>query len=818
MDRLRALRDYGLRHCGLMTFLLGLLLSAAIFVPVMVENDGIFMYYGDFNAQEIPFYQLVHDEILRGNTGWTSLTDLGSSLFSSYSFYLTGSPFFWITLLFPSAAVPYLMGPLFMLKFACAGLTAYLYLKRYVNSPAFAAVGGLLYAFSGFSIYNIFFFHFHEPMIVFPLLLLAVDEFMYENRRGVLAPAVFAACIINYYFFAGMAVFVVIYWFILVFTNNYKIDLKKLSLLAFEVIIGFLATAFLILPTVLFISGNPRLSVLPDGYDALVYNMPQRYWYIILSFFFPPELAAQPNFTPSAGCNWASVSGWLPLLSMTGVIGYMQLKKRDWLKKLILLLIVMALVPVLNSVFQMLNSSIYYARWFYMLILMFTLATVRALENSETDWLRAVNWSTGITVATAFLIGIMPNTIYDEDENPTTYVGVMEYIARYWIYVAIALLGIFVFTLIIIRYKNRKTKLACAVTAGICIISLLSSTYIVQTGNCLDRADKEFISINALNCSDNLELDDIQNVRSDFYECNDNLAMYWQIPSINAFHSVVTPSIMQFYKKIGITRDVASRPDTEHYGLRGLLSCKYLFDVLADDKNYPFMNDEGKTKMPEWKYLKTVNGCRVFENKQFIPMGFMYDSFITEQELENIDKQYRSEAILKSLTLSPDTALKYSGITGYTDSDIKAIKNDEKKGTLKFDSKTKKYKYGKYEYIDDCTKLRENSCTNFSYNKEGFSAVIDNKGKENFVFFSVPYDKGWKAYVNGEETEIIKSNVGFMSVIVPADKKSNIVFKYSSYGFPIGIIISIICGIIFFMYIAALVFLKFRSRGKRGNK
>lgn len=817
MNKLRTLRDYSSRHCGLTVFLLGLLLSAAIFVPVMIENDGIFMYYGDFNAQEIPFYQLVHDEILRGNTGWTSLTDLGSSLFSSYSFYLIGSPFFWITLLFPSAVVPYLMGPLFMLKFACASLTAYLYLKRYVQNRTFAVAGGLLYAFSGFSIYNIFFFHFHEPMIVFPLLLLAVDKFMYENRRGLLALTVFASCLVNYYFFAGMAAFVAIYWFMLVFTNNYKINLKKIVLLAFEVIVGFLATAFLILPTVLFISGNPRLSVLPDGYDALVYNMPQRYWYIILSFFFPPELAAQPNFTPSVSCNWASVSGWLPLVSMTGVIGYLQLRKRDWIKKLILLLIVMALIPVLNSVFQMLNSSIYYARWFYMLVLILALATIRALEDNEVDWIRAVRWTTGITASIAILIGIMPNTIYDDNDNPITYVGVMDYIARYWIYVAIALVGILAFTLIITRYKNEKIKLAYAVIAGICLVSLLSSTYIVQTGNSLDSADKEFLSINGLNRSDRLELDDIQNVRSDFYECPDNLAMYWQIPSINAFHSVVPPSIMEFYKAVGISRDVVSRPDTEHYGLRGLLSCKYLFDMLADDDDNKFMNDEGKTKMPAWKYLKTVNGCRVFENEQYIPMGFMYDSFITQQELEKIDRQYRSEAMLKSLTLPLDVIQKYSDITGYTDDDIKAIKKDEKKKSHKFDSKTRQYKYGKYEYIDDCAKLRENACTDFGYSSEGFSATIDNKGDENFVFFSVPYDKGWSAFVNGEKAEIIKSNVGFMSVIVPANEKSEIVFKYSSYGFHMGIIISVLCGIIFVMYIAVLVFAKFFRRSKKGT-
>ena len=36
----------------------------------------------------------------------------------------------------------------------------------------------MLYSFSGFSIYNIFFNHFHEAMVFFPLLLAALDEHM----------------------------------------------------------------------------------------------------------------------------------------------------------------------------------------------------------------------------------------------------------------------------------------------------------------------------------------------------------------------------------------------------------------------------------------------------------------------------------------------------------------------------------------------------------------------------------------------------------------------------------------------------------------
>ena len=153
------------------------------FSPVYHNGGGVFYYYGDFNVQEIPFYQLVHDAVRNGDMGWMHNVDLGTDMLSSFSFYLLGSPFFWLTIPFPSEAVPYLIGPLLILKFGCASLSAYLYLKRYVADRNFALVGGLLYAFSGFSIYNVFFFHFHEPMIMFPLLLAALDAFIYDGKK-----------------------------------------------------------------------------------------------------------------------------------------------------------------------------------------------------------------------------------------------------------------------------------------------------------------------------------------------------------------------------------------------------------------------------------------------------------------------------------------------------------------------------------------------------------------------------------------------------------------------------------------------------------
>ena len=161
----------------LSVFLTALLCAAVIFVPFIIEGHGNFTFFGDFNVQQIPFYKMCHEAVRSGNIKWSFTTDLGANFIGSYSFYLLGSPFFWLTIPFPTNMVPYLMGPLLILKFALAAFTAYLYIRRFTKTAAAAQIGGLLYAFSGFSVYNVFFNHFNQGFFVFKTMSIILFTF-----------------------------------------------------------------------------------------------------------------------------------------------------------------------------------------------------------------------------------------------------------------------------------------------------------------------------------------------------------------------------------------------------------------------------------------------------------------------------------------------------------------------------------------------------------------------------------------------------------------------------------------------------------------
>ena len=795
------------KNYTLLSFLYGCLVAAVIVIPVIIASKGYFLYYGDFNVQQIPFYTLVHDSVLNGETSWSYLTDLGSNFVGSYTFYNLTSPFFLFTLLFPTKAVPYLMGPLLILKLGLATMTGYIYLRRYVRDKRFGVIGAIAYAFSGFSIYNIFFFHFHEAIIIFPLLLSAVDEFMLTKRKGVLCLAVFSACFLNYYFFFGMVVFTAIYYFVKLSTKAYRFEVKQFLLMAFECVLGVMMACATLLPSIAAITDNSRVSDFLTGYNALLYDVPQRYMHILTSMFFPPDIPARANFTPDSNSNWSSVALFIPLFTMTFVISYLQTHKKSWLRRLVIILLFIAGVPILNSAFQAFNEC-YYARWFYMLTLMMVLCTVVSLENIRScDFKRAFKWSASITIALSLSIGLMVKEKYDESGIKAFSLGLENNALRFWIYVAISALSLLCIFIAVKYFSKNKESFIRVIAIMLCVFSVSYSEYILFLGKSETDHSDEFVIDYALNFGEDIRINDIKNVRSDFYDSMDNIGMFWQIPSIQAFHSIVPASTMDFYNTIGSERDVASRPETKFYGIRGLLSVKYLFDAYGDDSS--FVNSDGGKLMPGYKHIGKQNGFDIYENKYYVPMGFMYDKFLSEEEFKDLSDNVKHLAMMKAMVLSQQQMQKYSEITGYTDGMYLYLNEQHKADKPQnlaypdyenFQSITNTFQYSYEDYFTDCKNRKATACDSFSYTKNGFTATITNDGDDNLLFFSVPYDKGFKAYVNGEETEIEKVNIGFMAVKVNGHKTSQIDFVYTTPLLKEGIIISCIGFLVFAFY------------------
>ena len=763
----------------LSTFVIALITAAALFVPYMIMGEGYFIFYGDFNVQMIPFYKEAHRAIKAGDIFWSWNTDLGANFIGSYSYYLIGSPFFWLTIPFPNWFVPYLMGPLLMLKFACAAFTSYCYIRRFTRTPQAARIGGLLYAFSGFSVYNIFFNMFHEPIIVFPLLLLALELLITENRRFVFALAVALCAVTNYFFFFGMVVFTVIYFFVRLFSGAIKVRISRFFVIAFEAVLGVALSAFLLLPSILAILGNSRISEVMLGWNAIMYGKEQIYANILECFFFPPDIPARPVFFPGANVKWSSLGGWLPLFSMVGVFVWFSQRKNHWLKRVIGISVFMAMVPILNSAFYAFNSA-YYARWFYMPILMMCLATVSLTEDSKVDWSSGYKWVLGITIAVTLVIGLFPQKSNDNDGLIFGLYSQSEdgmYVFRFWVTCAIAILSLVILGMLLKLIKTDRKGFYRGATVCVCIISAVYGNFFIACGRSHSYDPKE-IMIDQL-IEGEVDLEDSSNFRVDVYDGVDNTSMYLGLPGINAFHSVVPGSIMDFYNYIGVERSVGSRPETDVPAIRPLLSVKYLLNRKNEDAE-KFIDEDGETLMPDYEYVKTSGGYYIYENKNYIPYGFSYNYYMNYDFCDSYAESNRSYLMLKAILLTNEQIQKYGYLLeNIEDLELPPYNYGEDGTTLSLTDEAMAY---------DCEQLKQTSADSFETDNNGFTAKVT-RDKENLVFFSVPYDEGWSATVNGKEVEIEKVNVGFMAVKVDAGV-SEIRFNYTAPGLVNGLLIT----------------------------
>lgn len=97
-------------------------------------------------------------------------------------------------------------------------------------------------------------------------------------------------------------------------------------------------------------------------------------------------------------------------------------------------------------------------------------------------------------------------------------------------------------------------------------------------------------------------------------------------------------------------------------------------------------------------------------------------------------------------------------------------------------------------YLDDIDKLSSESMENVKFDEDYITGNITVTSPK-LLCLTIPYEKGWSAYIDGKETEIIKTNYMYSGIVLDAGKHE-LELRYRTPGLRIGLIVSLICGII----------------------
>ena len=767
------------------------LTAAIFFLPFYLLDGGFFHYAGDFNSQQITFYRYMNG-FVKGvgypnsafagapHNTFSWATDLGSGVMNAYSFYLYGSPFFWLSVLLPQSWLPYMMVPLLVLKFGVAGGGAYLYLRRYVKNANYAVLGACLYALSGFAVYNVFFNHFVDVVALFPYLLWALDEAIYEDRHGLFAFWVAVNLLNNYFFFVGQVIFLCIYFVCKLTAKDFRLTGRKFGHLLWESVLGVAMGCLLLFPAVLSLLQNPRTIDLSSGWGFLTYAKVQQYLAILLSWILPPDSPYLTSVWSEGVIKWTSMTAYLPLCSLAGAMAYWRSRKADSKKCIVAVCAVCALVPVLNSAFYALNSS-YYARWYYMPTLILAAMTVNALEDPDVDLdapARGIGW---IMLAT-LVFAVVP---VRDDTTETWSFGVLKNPEQFFVVLGFGLLGLMLYRVLCSKWR-QDSRFAQRMTAAVLVFACAFTMVHIGIGKFGQwHTDSDLVEqdTNALLLKKDLPEGDY---RIDTYKIHDNIGMWLDKSCLQYFGSTAAPSILSFYPGLGVKRDVRSEPEITNYALRGLLSVEYLITTPEQRESFEDEADAG------WTYLADVDGYTLYHNDNYVPMGFTYDYYVTEATYQTSIKTLRSNLLMRALVLTDEDVAQYGKYLTELSEDML---ND-----LHYDS-----------YTQDCADRRAHSCSVFQMNNAGFHAEIT-LDKPNLVFFSVPYDDGFTAYVNGEKTDILQVDEGLMAVLCQPGA-SSIDFVYQAAGLSASRVVTAVAIPVWVVYVACFVRRKRRSTG-----
>lgn len=216
----------------LMAFLVPFVVMLAIFIGngIYPFGDRSFLF-SDMYHQYMPFFQEFMTKIKAGEgLSYSWKVGMGSNFYALYVYYLA-SPLHWLAFLLPQSHLMEFMSYLVVVKLGLAGLTAFLYLKsrdligddknlRVLIPGVFCSC---MYALSGFVAaynWNIMWL---DCVVLLPLILMGVERIINGKGAGLYCGMLGLCIFSNFYISIMICIFLVLYFLVLLFTEKFSL-------------------------------------------------------------------------------------------------------------------------------------------------------------------------------------------------------------------------------------------------------------------------------------------------------------------------------------------------------------------------------------------------------------------------------------------------------------------------------------------------------------------------------------------------------------------------------------------------------------------
>lgn len=756
------------------------LLSLGLF---MAQDGGAFTLREDFDFQQIPFTMALHKQIARGGlAGWCWTLDLGTSAIQGFGFYELGSPFFWASMLFDANAFPYVVGWMYVCKYVVAGVTAYLFLRRFAGHTHAATIGALLYAFSGFQTANLLFYHFHDVVALFPLLLIGLERLMHDRRDIVcFVLAVCANALVNYFFFVQDVLFLLLYFGFRFGPNLWQENPRALARAVLRCLVlgtlGAAMAAVLLVPSLAYMLGNPRTGSSTLSLENLLWD-PREALFQLQGFLLPADAMFDHNAVIDQ--QWTSTSCWLPLVGPSLVLAYLKrrLRTHDWLARLIVALLVVCASPLLTSAFILFTGI--YQRWWYALVLMGALASTLVLDRPHEFDVRF-----GTTVYACLLVAFVATVLVCAVLVDASF---LLHPDRFALYVGMAAAGCAATRLLTTgnglgsshdngrlnqprtyedhkpegstphspRFVYRGTALLCAVLT-LCVLTTATTTFYYRqnpyAGEMLEHIEPAAWrdTLDQITLGTQLPTMDAQYR----YATEDNrLTLTGDAAGTSSFCSTIANATGRFEEFFDWgSWNVWNLAKESVPGLSELLGGRYL--VVSEPGDAAVLAQ-----------YATGNDVAYVVEKDACPLGFLCTTYALADDVYELPVEQRALALMQAPVVSPDdedAVMAYAQRRDADDLDL----------TRPLEALV--------------AQTQERAVDDFWRDDHGFGFVTSSP-QPALVYLSVPHDEGWVAHVDNSEVTTVDS-AGMTLLPLPAGRHV-VRFSYQTPGLSQGLVLT----------------------------
>lgn len=575
---------------------------------------------------------------------WDMSLGYGADILSTLNYYAIGDP---LNLLYGFVSpknTEIMYDFMILLRMYLAGITFIMYARKMKKRSYGTVIGALAYVFSGFC-FRLGLRHpfFINPMIYFPLLCLGIEKIYQRERPYVFIFAVCVSAMSNYYFLYMLTIFAVIYAWIRFYKYTEESKMKNffLTILKFGMYytLGIAMAAVILLPSVIGFLGNGRYGNGVDWKSLIVY--PGKYYLLFIE-----------NFIGYGNMGSNTNAGYLPIVGIVVLFTlFSQRMKHKKYRAAFIASIIALILPIFGYAFN--GFSYANNRWAFALSFIVALLTAEMYPRLFVMSKRQqIGIGAGIIIYTVFCI-----IVNASGEEILKNKGIMA---------ACGLIAVFYILLLIFQrlgYDTQK-RIVRVSMAILLLISVGVHGYYrfdpkgyAYTQEFMDQG-QAYRTLKEDNIRMLSKVNDpsVYRVHAEGYRYK-NYGLINHLNTISGYYSITAKCVtdtIKGYDTLGMQYADKYKGVDQRLGLLSLAGVKYI-TVAHNSQVAKDVSSKGDVPYGVEKLSKKGN-ITLYKNKYALPFAYAYDSYMTEQQYEQLNGIGKEQAMLAQIILNQHPA------------------------------------------------------------------------------------------------------------------------------------------------------------------